>query len=165
MTIEKMPSEERPREKLLKEGVSTLSNAELIAILLHTGTKDRTVLELAGDVLSADEKGILFLGECTPEELQQISDDILAARIKNALELGLKLAERDKSFVKPNFSGKYRGIAWLMPLHLNSSFTDDPELVLVVSKMGEFYEIKTILPYDDGVKDRITAMTLYSKLW
>lgn len=100
-----------------------------------------------------------------PEALQQMSDDLLAARIKNALELGLKLAERDKSFVKPNFSGKYRGIAWLMPLHLNSSFTDDPELVLVVNKMGEFYEIKTILPYDDGVKDRITAMTLYSKLW
>ena len=99
------------------------------------------------------------------EELQELSDDVLAARIKNALELGLKLAERDKTFVKPNFSGKYRGIAWLMPLHLNSSFTDDPELVLVVNKMGEFYEIKTILPYDDGVKDRITAMTLYSKLW
>ena len=100
-----------------------------------------------------------------PESIQNIPDDNLAARVKNALELGLKLAARDKTYVKASFSGKYRGIAWMMPLHINSSFADEPELVLVVNKQGEFFEIKTILPYDDEVMDRITAMTLYSKLW
>lgn len=40
-----------------------------------------------------------------------------------------------------------------------------PELVMVVRRSGDFYEIKTILSYDDELKDRITALSLYSKLW
>ena len=36
---------------------------------------------------------------------------------------------------------------------------------MVIRKKNEFYEIKTILPFDDDTKDRITALSLYSKLW
>ena len=105
MAIEKMPSQERPREKLLSEGVSTLSNAELIAILLHTGTKERTALELAGDVLSADRRGILFLGECTPEELQQIKGvgKAKTCQLMAAVELG-KRAAKTKKEIRPRIA-------------------------------------------------------------
>ena len=105
MAIEKMPSQERPRERLLSEGVSTLSNAELIAILLHTGTKERTALELAGDVLSADRRGILFLGECTPEELQQIKGvgKAKACQLMAAVELG-KRAAKTKKEIRPKIT-------------------------------------------------------------
>ncbi|MBR6444314.1 MAG: DNA repair protein RadC [Firmicutes bacterium] len=105
MAIEKMPSQERPRERLLSEGVSTLSNVELIAILLHTGTKERTALELAGDVLSADRRGILFLGECTPEELQQIKGvgKAKACQLMAAVELG-KRAAKTKKEIRPKIT-------------------------------------------------------------
>ena len=45
------PASERPREKLLERGGAVLSDAELIAIFLQTGTKDKPVLQLAADLL------------------------------------------------------------------------------------------------------------------
>jgi hypothetical protein len=53
----------------------------------------------------------------------------------------------------------------MMPLHINKELTEEPELVLVIRKNGDFYEIKTIISYDDNMKDRITALSLYNGLW
>jgi len=50
-TIHELPLQERPREKLLSRGVSALSNAELIAILLRTGTRGANVIALAEQLL------------------------------------------------------------------------------------------------------------------
>ena len=51
MMIMDMPRVERPREKLMRYGPEKLSDAELLAIILRTGTKERGVLDLAGDIL------------------------------------------------------------------------------------------------------------------
>ncbi|HLX57616.1 MAG TPA: UPF0758 domain-containing protein [Ktedonobacteraceae bacterium] len=48
-TIRDMPSEERPRERLRNHGARVLSNAELLAIILRTGTTQDNVIELASD--------------------------------------------------------------------------------------------------------------------
>ncbi len=45
--VRDLPMDERPREKLMKYGPSYLSNAELLAILLRTGTKDVSVIRVA----------------------------------------------------------------------------------------------------------------------
>lgn len=55
--ITDMPLEDRPREKLLQRGASALSNAELLAIFLRTGTQGKSALDLANDLL--DEFGNL----------------------------------------------------------------------------------------------------------
>ncbi|HHL32042.1 MAG TPA: JAB domain-containing protein [Oceanospirillales bacterium] len=52
MTISCWPKMERPRERLLKHGVKTLSNAELLAIFLRTGRPGKTALDLARDLLN-----------------------------------------------------------------------------------------------------------------
>jgi DNA repair protein RadC len=52
MSLSKIPVEERPRERLLKCGVEALSLAELLAILLCTGTKKKSVLELAHEIIA-----------------------------------------------------------------------------------------------------------------
>jgi DNA repair protein RadC len=57
-TIKQLPAELRPRERLLAEGPEALSSAELLGILLATGTKEQTAVELAGQVIS--ESGDLF---------------------------------------------------------------------------------------------------------
>jgi DNA repair protein RadC len=51
MAIRDWPSDERPREKLLGKGAAALSDAELLAILLRTGTRGHSALDLARDVL------------------------------------------------------------------------------------------------------------------
>jgi hypothetical protein len=53
----------------------------------------------------------------------------------------------------------------MMPLHINKELTVEPELVLVIRKSGDFYEVKTIIPYYDEMKDKITALSLYNGLW
>jgi DNA repair protein RadC len=50
-TIQELPLQERPREKLLSRGVSALSDAELIAILLRTGTRGANVIVVAEQLL------------------------------------------------------------------------------------------------------------------
>jgi len=52
MSINQWPINERPRERLLQYGASTLSNAELLAIFLRTGVRGKTALDLARDLLN-----------------------------------------------------------------------------------------------------------------
>ena len=58
MKIKDLPKVERPREKLIRYGPEKLSNSELLAIILGSGTKEKNVIELANKILkkfSADE--------------------------------------------------------------------------------------------------------------
>ncbi len=52
MLIKDISKGERPRERLIKYGVSSLSNQELLSIILKCGTKDKSVLELSNDILN-----------------------------------------------------------------------------------------------------------------
>lgn len=89
--------DEFPREKMLKDGVKSLSNAELIAVLLRTGSKNKSVMELADELLKADHEGIRFLNSASIEELCEIEGIGLskASLIKAALELGVRVAESE----------------------------------------------------------------------
>ena len=100
-----------------------------------------------------------------PKNLQDMDANKIASHLMSALERGLKMQERDRFFVKASYSGKDGKISWIMPLHINEKLTDEPELVMVIRKVKEFYEVKTILPYSDEMKDRIIALSLYSKSW
>jgi hypothetical protein len=57
-TIKQLPAELRPRERLLSEGPEALSSAELLGILFGIGSREKTAVELAGEVIS--ENGDLF---------------------------------------------------------------------------------------------------------
>lgn len=94
MTMRDMAVEERPREKMLKSGEDSLSNSELLAILLRTGTKHRNAIELANYIINKDLQGIRYLQDMTIEELCKIDGIGLskATQIKAALELGKRVA-------------------------------------------------------------------------
>jgi hypothetical protein len=50
LRVRDLPSEEKPREKLLNHGVSCLSTSELLAVIMNTGTKKEGVLEMSGRI-------------------------------------------------------------------------------------------------------------------
>ena len=52
MSITDWPIKERPREKLLNQGISALSDAELLAIFLRTGTHGKTAVDVARELLN-----------------------------------------------------------------------------------------------------------------
>lgn len=98
MIIKELPKEERPREKILKYGVEYLSNVELLAIIIRTGTKEKSALGLAEEIIAKNENGIGFLTECTPEELSEVKGMGMAksCQLISAIELGKRLSRREK---------------------------------------------------------------------
>ncbi|AXM89626.1 MULTISPECIES: RadC family protein [Anoxybacillus] len=92
MLIRHVPPDERPRERLLSEGPQSLSNQELLAILLRTGTKQYSVLTLAQHLLTHFE-GLRQLKDATIEEMTSIKGigKTKAIQIIAALELGRRV--------------------------------------------------------------------------
>ncbi len=91
--IKDMPLEERPREKLTLLGATALSNAELLAILLGSGNKNESAVQLATRIISK-EGGLRNLPYLSLEELQDNKGigSAKAVMIKAALEMGCRLA-------------------------------------------------------------------------
>ncbi|OFX22139.1 MAG: hypothetical protein A2041_04590 [Bacteroidetes bacterium GWA2_31_9b] len=82
--------EDRPREKLLQKGLSSLSDAELIAILISTGTKNESAVELAKKVLRNANNNLNELGKLELNDLIKNKGigEAKAITIMSALELG-----------------------------------------------------------------------------
>ena len=94
MKIKSLPRDERPVEKSISQGVGRLSNSELLAILLGTGTREKSAIGLAEDIISADSRGISWLAESSAEELMKINGvgRFKAARILAAAEFGRRIS-------------------------------------------------------------------------
>lgn len=90
--IRDVPKEERPRERLLREGAHVLSNQELLAIVLRTGTRQESVLQLSGRLLH-DFDGLRLLKEASAEELQRLKGigETKAVQIIASLEFGRRI--------------------------------------------------------------------------
>jgi DNA repair protein RadC len=103
-TIHDMPTEERPRERLQHYGPKALSTAELLAIILRTGTSRDNVIELAGKLLAkyGGLSGLMraeFSELCTEHGLGEAK----ASQLKAALEMGRRLGmlqDNDKYQIK-----------------------------------------------------------------
>ena len=90
--IKEMPEYERPREKLLNNGVNSLSNMELLAIIIKSGTKGKSVLEISSEILSS----INSLKDLKDLELLEITKIkgvgmVKAMEILAAIEIGKRI--------------------------------------------------------------------------
>lgn len=99
MIMKKLPNYERPYEKLEVYGEENLSNSELLAIIIKTGTKEDSALNLAQKVLDLgnryNTKDITFLNELTIQELTEIKGigRVKAIQIKAACELAKRIGK------------------------------------------------------------------------
>ena len=82
--------DDRPREKLLTKGAVTLSDSELLAILINNGNKEKSAVELAKDILRLGNHNLNELGKLTLKEFQKVKGigEAKAITIVAALELG-----------------------------------------------------------------------------
>ena len=94
-TIRELPADERPRERLLLSGGASLSDGELVAVLLRSGRPGRSALDLARDLL-ADRGGLEGLQGAGAEELRRSGvAPAKAAALLAAIEIGGRLARTD----------------------------------------------------------------------
>lgn len=105
----------RPREKLFSHGAETLGNDELVAIILGTGTRSRTAVELANEVLdrAGGLEGLVRFGPSDLAALRGLKQ-ARAARIIAALELG-KRAVAPPSIPRPRFRTPEDAARYLIP--------------------------------------------------
>jgi DNA repair protein RadC len=82
--------EDRPREKLIQKGTSSLSDAELLAILISSGTKDKSAVDLGRELLGIANNNLNVLGKLTISDLKKLHGigTARAVTIAAALELG-----------------------------------------------------------------------------
>lgn len=101
LTIKDLPEGERPRERLLKYGAENLTDAELLAIIIRTGSRSETAVNLSQRLLLGEKgvNGLRFLVEASIEELGKIKGIGIAkaAQIKAAIEIGKRLASLNQS--------------------------------------------------------------------
>ncbi len=101
-TIKDLPEDERPREKLYKYGSKALSNTELLAIIIRTGSRENTAIELSQKLLAGKKEGISFLTDTSLQEIMKVKGigECKAAQILAAVELGKRVmssTHKDKS--------------------------------------------------------------------
>jgi DNA repair protein RadC len=98
LKIREMPVQERPREKLLARGVSSLNDSELIAILLRTGLRGANAVEVGRQLLEK-YKSLTGISRCSVKELREIPGigATKALELVAAFGLGQRLARETLS--------------------------------------------------------------------
>lgn len=105
LTVKELPLADRPYEKYLKYGGSVMSDSELLAMVIKTGTKDNNCLELSKQLLSKHSSGLSgfeYLASASIDELMQHSGigKIKAVQIKAIVELANRIASTEKLVCK-----------------------------------------------------------------
>jgi DNA repair protein RadC len=100
-SIKNWAQDDRPREKMLSKGIESLSNAELIAILINNGTRDASAVDVAKELLNKIENNLHQLGGLSVKEILKLKvkgiGEAKAVSIAAALELGIR---RDAAYKK-----------------------------------------------------------------
>ncbi len=106
LTMKELPDQEKPYEKCLLMGPAALSDAELLSVIIRTGSAGEKSIDLAARVLNAGPDGLLNLIHLSAEDLMQIHGigRVKAVQLKCAGELSRRIASASRH-VNPSFSG------------------------------------------------------------
>ena len=138
-SIKEWAADDRPREKMIKKGRAALSDSELLAILLRTGMKGQSAVELARDILGRADNDLINLSNLTFKELKDIKGigEAKAITIMAALELGKRRRAAEAKLPKEVKDSKVSFERFL-------SYIDDmkQENFLVMYLDQSFHELK-----------------------
>jgi DNA repair protein RadC len=96
-SIKKWAKDDQPREKLRARGAQTLSDSELLAILIQNGTKQRTAVDLAKELLILGRNNLTFLGKLSIKDFMKVRGIGMAKAIM--ISAALELGRRRQSFI------------------------------------------------------------------
>lgn len=117
--IRELPEGERPRERLLESGGRSLSDSELLAVLLRTGRAGVSVLQLAMDLLR-EHGGLSGLLSATPHSLRRSGiGPAKAASLLAALEISRRLV-REERLDRERPLARAEDAAWYLSIHYQS---------------------------------------------
>ena len=110
-----LPQEDRPYERCIRHGVQSLSNRDLLAVILRTGAKGRNVLELAGDLLKLvpEREGFTGIRRLSLDELSKVKGigKVKAVQLKCLLEIARRMAREEAGegtyFTSPSAVANY----------------------------------------------------------
>lgn len=117
LNIKEWAVEDRPREKLLANGPRSLTDAELIAILIGSGNLDETAVELSRRILTSAGNNLNELGRKSIDDLKQFNGigEAKAIVIIAALELGRRRKDAEV-FIKKKINGSKDAADFFLPL-------------------------------------------------
>ncbi|TCK05254.1 RadC family protein [Phorcysia thermohydrogeniphila] len=170
-TIKELPESDRPREKLIKLGAENLSDSELLAIILRTGSKERNALELARELLK-HFGGLSGLSRAHLEELLSFKGlgKAKAVTLIAAIELGQRCLAGEKippkisspedvaKLLLPKYSGLKVEVFGIVTLNSKGKLISVHE----VSKGGvNFTSVTPKEVFHPAVKDLASAVILF----
>ncbi len=160
LSIKQWAAEDRPREKLIEKGTYSLSDAELIAILISTGTRKLSAVDIAKLILSESENNLHTLGKKTINDLKKINGigEAKAITIIAALELGRRRKKTDLEHKKANTSNVVFDVFqpilgdlpheefWVLYLSRSNKIIDK-ERISIGGTTGTIIDVKIILKH------------------
>ena len=116
-SIKNWAEDERPREKMLQKGAGALTDAELLAILISSGTKEKSALDLAREILAQAHNHLHELGRLSILELKKTKGigEARAITIAAALELGRR-RQSSEAIKRPTITGSEQAAEIILPL-------------------------------------------------
>lgn len=110
-----LPQEDKPYERCIRHGVQSLSNRDLLAVILRTGAKGRNVMELAGELLRLvpEREGFTGLRRLSLDELSKVKGigKVKAVQLKCLLEIARRIAREEAGegtyFTSPSAVANY----------------------------------------------------------
>ena len=137
LTIKCWAEEDRPREKLLLKGKQTLSDAELIAIIIGSGNSDQSAVELSRQILSSVKNDLFDLGKKSIDDLMKFKGigEAKAISIIAALELGRRRAQSESKPLDKFVSDK---IAFEMMSPILSDLPHEEFWIICLNRNGRF---------------------------
>jgi len=170
-TIKQWAVEDRPREKLLVKGITSLSDAELLAILLSTGTRNLSAVDLAKQIMASVDNNLHLLGKQSVNDLKKINGigEAKAITIIAALELGkrrkkpeLERKKIDNSHVvfdifQPLLGDLPHEEFWVLYLNRSNGIIDK-EKISLGGTAGTVIDVKIILKH--GIEKLASSVVL-----
>ncbi len=149
MQIKKMPEAERPQEKMLYGGAGCLSNSELLALIIRTGTGEKSAIRLADEVITYANDNTGGLGAAEVRELTEIDGigEAKACSIVAAMELSKRVISDRRGSVRVRLRDSrqvaeilmeemmYEKREFFMALNLNSKLQVESKSIISIGNL------------------------------
>lgn len=136
--------------------------AELNRVIERVQFSDNGITDLTflGDMCDFDLDSRVRLEHCIedrrarfPESYREVSPQVICSDIVRAVEIGVEISKYDRNYIKPIYNRNDDSISFVIPYHLSNNFQNKPELGIVIGQVAGYWQIMTVLGYNEVMID------------